>query len=871
MLNNTYRSHEFVNILSKIEADKGIVFNYADNEKLKKSGFAVEGKTVNGFVDTNTGAVTLNVQSAKSWQSVVGHEITHVLEGTDAYEPLQKALFAYAESKGELTSRRGEVTELYKGMNADIDSELTAELIGDYLFTDKDFVTHLTSDRNLFQKIYDEIKYLYKVATGKEQKEIAKVKKEFDKAWKELNVKPSESEQKNNTAENGGVKYSIGKNSKTKDIFGFIIDENAIVDEDLLEEISTYHPEAEVDINGNITVYHRTTEEAAKKIKQTGIMKSKEDALFFSSKESGYATDYGKSVVKLKIPSTMLRLNDVFDGEVHFDLPLKYKKDGYSLDVSKYLFEDYSLGESNNRMRITENLTDTQRTEILKTKNIVAPVCEGEADHLIEKESDLKNEKLGLIKSAIVRIADEFEVFTDYDISDVKLKISLSKTNLKEAVNKEITPVQLAKLMPVLKETVENAIGIEKHTNRYYYDNTTVSFENLFGGYIDGEYFVPVRFGLKHIKGGETVLYVVVDQQKIKAEVLKTITQKSIGSTASRSAYVYNLSQVTTFVNSKDILRYLPDDMLSDSQKKKKWEGIAETIKYTNEKNDAKYKVFIAKENIQAAKVMVNAAAEVAFKDSKIRDKGGKLVKVYHGTEAEDFYEFDKARRGQTDSSMYGRGYYFTFDPDYSSDFGDNIREFYLDIKNPFYIDINAPAKVIADFLISKGVEVDFDYRNMICHFFAKNFGSQKFTDTLVSLGYDGVIARTDEGEYFEAVAFHRNQMKLADAVTYDNDGNVIPISERFNSDEVDIRYSVSDKSDDIAPEGDFNTPLNELYYDDFAPIRSDIVPAKVATDTNVGGKNTSSDNDDIAPADGIAPAVVNNTITDAPIRDDVA
>lgn len=209
MLNNTYRSHEFVNILSRIEADKGIVFNYADNQKLKESGFAVEGKTVNGFVDTNTGAVTLNVQSAKSWQSVVGHEITHVLEGTDAYEPMQKTIFVYAESKGELTSRRGEVTELYKGMNADIDSELTAELIGDYLFTDKDFVTHLTTDRNLFQKIYDEIKYLYKVATGKEHKEIAKVKKEFDKAWKELNVKSAASEQKNNTADKSGV-YSFG-------------------------------------------------------------------------------------------------------------------------------------------------------------------------------------------------------------------------------------------------------------------------------------------------------------------------------------------------------------------------------------------------------------------------------------------------------------------------------------------------------------------------------------------------------------------------------------------------------------------------------------------------------------------------------------
>lgn len=217
---------------------------------------------------------------------------------------------------------------------------------------------------------------------------------------------------------------------------------------------------------------------------------------------------------------------------------------------------------------------------------------------------------------------------------------------------------------------------------------------------------------------------------------------------------------------------------------------------------DEEYLTAVESGDTETAQRLVDEAAEVAMKDSKIRDKSGKLVKVYHGSDSADFYEFDKQRRGQTDSSMYGRGYYFAFDPDYSSDFGDNIREFYLDIKNPFYIDINAPAKVIADFLISKGVDVDFDYRNMICHFFAKNFGSQKFADTLVGLGFDGVIVRTDEGDYWETVAFHRNQMKLADAVTYDNNGNVIPISERFDFEKKDIRYSFGE---------DINTDYSDL------------------------------------------------------------
>lgn len=187
VLNNTYRSHVLVDTLSKIEADKGILFDYTNNAKLKETGFAVEGKTVNGYVDTSTGAVTLNVQSAKSWQSVVGHEITHVLEGTDAYTDLRNALYEFAESKGELESRRKSLTELYKDIeNTDIEAELTADLVGDYLFTNKEFINRLTTNRNLFQKIYDEIKYLWNVATGKERADIEKVKKEFDKAWKEI-------------------------------------------------------------------------------------------------------------------------------------------------------------------------------------------------------------------------------------------------------------------------------------------------------------------------------------------------------------------------------------------------------------------------------------------------------------------------------------------------------------------------------------------------------------------------------------------------------------------------------------------------------------------------------------------------------------
>lgn len=206
ILNNTNRTHEFVDLVAKISADKGVPFDFTNNQKLKESGFAIDGKQVNGFVTKD--GVTLNVNSAKSLDTVVGHEITHVLEGTELYNELQTAIVEYAKSKGDYQGRYDTLAKLYENIEgANIDSELTAELVGDYIFTDTDFINNLsTNNRNVFQKVYDEIKYLYKVATAgsKEARELERVKKIFEEAYKSGNNAQTD------------TKYSIGE----------IVDEN---------------------------------------------------------------------------------------------------------------------------------------------------------------------------------------------------------------------------------------------------------------------------------------------------------------------------------------------------------------------------------------------------------------------------------------------------------------------------------------------------------------------------------------------------------------------------------------------------------------------------------------------------------------------
>lgn len=72
--------------------------------------------------------------------------------------------------------------------------------------------------------------------------------------------------------------------------------------------------------------------------------------------------------------------------------------------------------------------------------------------------------------------------------------------------------------MPVLEQSVKGAVAIEGHANRYFYDSDTVSFLNLLGGYVDGDSFVPIRFGVKQSVAGGNYLYVVIDNEAIKKQ-----------------------------------------------------------------------------------------------------------------------------------------------------------------------------------------------------------------------------------------------------------------------------------------------------------------------------------------------------------------
>ena len=192
---NSRQFHETVDWLAKLSEERNVTFDLTKTERLKGTKHYREGYVTNGFKTKNGDLTNITINLDGNYlNTTVGHEITHVLEEVGVYADLANAVKSYAiakEGQDGYQKRLDGIKEIYGDDQATIDSELTADIIGEYLFTDYEFVHRLSTDnRNVFQKIYDEIKYLYKIATAdsKEARELEKLKKTFDKVWRE-NVK----------------------------------------------------------------------------------------------------------------------------------------------------------------------------------------------------------------------------------------------------------------------------------------------------------------------------------------------------------------------------------------------------------------------------------------------------------------------------------------------------------------------------------------------------------------------------------------------------------------------------------------------------------------------------------------------------------
>lgn len=99
---------------------------------------------------------------------------------------------------------------------------------------------------------------------------------------------------------------------------------------------------------------------------------------------------------------------------------------------------------------------------------------------------------------------------------------------------------------------------------------------------------------------------------------------------------------------------------------------------------------------------------------------------------------------------------------------------------------------------------------------------------------YDGIIVEKDQdGENRSTksyIVFNSNQLKDASAVTYDDNGEVIPLSDRFDSEQADIRHSLSlASSPEILLERYENGEITRQEYLDMLKKEKPLNPVEIA------------------------------------------
>lgn len=192
------------------------------------------------------------------------------------------------------------------------------------------------------------------------------------------------------------------------------------------------------------------------------------------------------------------------------------------------------------------------------------------------------------------------------------------------------------------------------------------------------------------------------------------------------------------------------------------------------------------------------------FKDSKVRDKKGNLLTMYHSTDA-DFSTFTYDNLGKT-GLAYGEGFYFTDSEKAKKTYGKNTKTVYLDISKPMEIGKRTMTKNDFKKLVEAVNErtngqVEADYGNINDALQVYEYGgddidlvnelknesglsnAEYYSLLRETLGYDGIKANNktngEDGNYW--IAFNSNQIKNID--------NSNP------TDNPDIRYSIQKES----------------------------------------------------------------------------
>ncbi|MBR4457580.1 MAG: hypothetical protein IKS31_01340 [Clostridia bacterium] len=403
-------------------------------------------------------------------------------------------------------------------------------------------------------------------------------------------------------------------------------------------------------------------------------------------------------------------------------------------------------------------------------------------------------------------------------VQDAGYEVFVTRSSLDHREETAARDDNIAKQM--IGDLLKNSILINKSRPR---DNTTNGMDRLLAIGKMGTEPVCALINVNHLTKEIGEIHLLKSERAIKGQ--------NLGKLNSNIAALFQLSG-SAKISIADALELvknrfddvLPLDVMREFGKNRRSTKDEEYLIYSL--SDDNYMDAVERGDMETAQRMVEEKAEKAFKNSKVRRQDGKLLKMYHGTRAQ-FNEFRRDKIGST-GRFEGSGFNFTPHEGRAESYGGIVLGGYLDIQRP----LSAKKKTLSVTKLAQLIrEVDPTGDNIVSDYAreTRDYGQPSFVRResftaarsvwdyaendvdiysaisaadsdaegliakFVDLGYDGLIHYDENGEIKTAIAFDSHQFKKADPVTYDDQGNVIPLSERFNEGKEDIRYSLSD------------------------------------------------------------------------------
>lgn len=591
-MNNANKTRKKVELISKLVQDTDRQYKFVSPEQLKEMGY---NEKANGLIDKSTGEILINAHSEKGLQSIVGHETTHIFDNKDTkgeyskeYQTLQEAAIEYAKAKGIYDSKIQSITEAYGDLLVDesqVKEELTADLVGDFLFNDEKFIENLAvKDRNVFQKIYDYIKHVYKVAKAgtKEEKTLENLKYQFDKVYKTISAES-----------NTDIKYSIAGKEGMK---------NAIKND-------TGYLKLERDYN------------KAQQMEKAGIDNEniRQETGWFQDKNGDWKFEFSdkdmalKENIKLEKNKTY-KLSDILEYDTLFTVYPDLKN--YKITFSELQKANGSYNIYDKGIRINNNKLNTKNYK----RNIEGTLIH-EIQHAIQSIEGFEGGK----SSKGSKLA-YYESLGEIEAADTKTRFIQEKYE-----NKDLTDIapESSKVNPK-HQKLDNYLK-----NRNLLDKAKDSVYN----------YIKKRIGDSN--------------ENIEEDMAKDKKRNNLLVDGGRR-----------YINEDDLLKTTTK---SDNN-----------IKYSMQESEDNSDSFSMQDNKGRT---LSKEQQEYFKNSKIRDKDGKLMEVYHGTNT-DFSVFDISYLGSAsgDIGFLGDGFYFATHKGEAEYYGNKTKKVYLNVTNPFNI-----------------------------------------------------------------------------------------------------------------------------------------------------------------------------------------